>query len=655
MWNQNWRIGERKRFEIVLRKSFGAQPRRFELLMTSCSHCVDLEYVDPEGSVSIQEPAKSPNAMTVGAVHHSPGRCGRLCTGGSLLWYSSQGPTTDGRTKPDIAAPTHVSTVSYGRWTGEGQSQNWGFTGTSAAQPHVAGAAALVKQAFPDYGPDQIQRFLEDRSEDLGRSGKDNLYGAGLLQLGQPPTLQPPRAPTDLQAQALSPTEVELTWQDQSEDEQGFRVLRDDQETATLPPDTERYLDRNLQSNTRYCYRVEAFNEAGEATSGESCVTTLQENRPPVALITVPQTTVVVGETVRLDGSSSSDPDGDPLSFRWRFLSRPPDSEAELADLRAAQTSFVPDVPGVFELELAVEDGRGGHDADETRITAVPSFTYEGRFTAGELGRLELPPEIQQQLPVGASFVERPQTTRRGQTSDRLEDAGLQLSPSTGTIFGTPAQTGSFRFLIDVLDNTGTWAAELWAQITIEEAAEPVPQLEVLPDPPDLDFGELNRGQQATLVLTIRNAGGGVLDWEVSVEAPWVTASPARGQLEADGVQLVQVTVNTGALAPGPHTTPLAVTASGIQQEKRGTIRVVVVEQPVTGQLLAVKFEKLEFLRPQDWERSLQDGCVVYTNVSSGATPLRVTLPGDKVETFDIPAGNRVIVCGDVAHIDTRK
>ncbi len=129
-------------------------------------------------------PADSPNAITVGAVDVSSPY--------PLESYSSQGPTlgsggipTGGTTKPDIAAYANVSTVSYGAG---------GFNGTSAATPHVAGAAALVKNAYPSYSVSQLQGFLEGRAMDLGSGGKDNQYGSGRLHLGgvEPPAVGVP-------------------------------------------------------------------------------------------------------------------------------------------------------------------------------------------------------------------------------------------------------------------------------------------------------------------------------------------------------------------------------------------------------------------------------------------------------------------------------
>ncbi len=118
---------------------------------------------------SLGSPADTEKAFSVGATHWD---------GDRLELYSSQGPTTDGRVKPDIAAPSKVDTASYSPES---------FAGTSASAPHVAGAAALVLQAYPDYTPSDVARFLQERALDLGASGADNEFGAGRLNLGSAP------------------------------------------------------------------------------------------------------------------------------------------------------------------------------------------------------------------------------------------------------------------------------------------------------------------------------------------------------------------------------------------------------------------------------------------------------------------------------------
>jgi hypothetical protein len=95
-------------------------------------------------------------------------------------------------------------------------------------------------------------------------------------------------------------------------------------------------------------------------------------NAPPVA-DAGPDQTVVLGATVTLAGSRSSDADGDPLRFAWTFLSRPPGSTAALSDPTAVDPTFVADQPGAYELQLIVDDGLADSAPDTVEITTENS------------------------------------------------------------------------------------------------------------------------------------------------------------------------------------------------------------------------------------------------------------------------------------------
>ena len=79
-------------------------------------------------------------------------------------------------------------------------------------------------------------------------------------------------------------------------------------------------------------------------------------NYPPVANAG-PAQTVFVGTTVQLDGSGSTDQDGNPLTYRWSFVSIPSRSTATLNGANTVKPTFVPDVPGSYTVQLIVNDG----------------------------------------------------------------------------------------------------------------------------------------------------------------------------------------------------------------------------------------------------------------------------------------------------------
>ncbi len=94
-----------------------------------------------------------------------------------------------------------------------------------------------------------------------------------------PPTT--PNAPSNLNAEVISSSEIRLTWEDNSDNEEGFKIERksdsiDWNEIVAVNADTTTYNDTKLTFNTRYYYRVKAYNQGGESDySNMISITTL--------------------------------------------------------------------------------------------------------------------------------------------------------------------------------------------------------------------------------------------------------------------------------------------------------------------------------------------------------------------------------------------
>jgi hypothetical protein len=94
-------------------------------------------------------------------------------------------------------------------------------------------------------------------------------------------------------------------------------------------------------------------------------------NTPPVANAGAAQT-VVAGATVTLNGSASSDADGNALTYSWTLPTRPAGSAATLSGANTVNPTFVADVAGTYVASLVVNDGTVNSSPATVTITAAP-------------------------------------------------------------------------------------------------------------------------------------------------------------------------------------------------------------------------------------------------------------------------------------------
>ncbi|MBY0502299.1 MAG: carboxypeptidase regulatory-like domain-containing protein [Bryobacteraceae bacterium] len=91
-------------------------------------------------------------------------------------------------------------------------------------------------------------------------------------------------------------------------------------------------------------------------------------NSPPVANAG-PNQTVVQGAQVTLNGSASSDVDGNPLTYSWTLPTRPAGSNAVLVNPTSVMPTFVADRPGTYVARLVVNDGQVNSTPSQVTIT----------------------------------------------------------------------------------------------------------------------------------------------------------------------------------------------------------------------------------------------------------------------------------------------
>ena len=161
---------------VIIVHQSGPEPDWIHLVLFSGPG--GLEY---STGVSITNPAESDNS-------------GMLAVGAAPFYdintiepFSSQGPTPDGRIKPDIVGVDCAASVSYERSLRRDNGLECWFPGTSQASPHVAGMVALVRQRFPEFTPEQVADYLKDTAQQRESPDPNNTWGHGFAQL-PPPT-----------------------------------------------------------------------------------------------------------------------------------------------------------------------------------------------------------------------------------------------------------------------------------------------------------------------------------------------------------------------------------------------------------------------------------------------------------------------------------
>ncbi len=176
---------------------------------------------------------------------------------------------------------------------------------------------------------------------------------------------------------------------------------------------------------------------------------------------------VFTGDLVTLDGSASSDADGDPLTFEWSWLSRPAGSAAALVAAATATPHFTADLVGAYTAQLVVRDGRATSAPATVTITAITPPNSPPTITSAPITSATLVTPYGYDVdatdpngdPLTFTLTQKP--------------LGMTIDAATGNITWTPPGTGTLPVTVLVDDGHGGQASQSFAVVVGTEPNRP--------------------------------------------------------------------------------------------------------------------------------------------------------------------------------------
>ena len=248
--------------------------------------------------------------------------------------------------------------------------------------------------------------------------------------------------------------------------------------TATLSGATLR--NPTFTTDLAGAYRAKLVVNDGTVNSVSDSVN-VTANTKPIANAG-PDKNATLGSLVTLSGAASSDPDGDPLTYKWTLSSKPVGSAAVLSSATVVAPTFTPDLAGSYVAKLVVKDGKLNSVADSIKVMAsAPPIielaanggfetpaTAGGQFALGWRGVNSKPATLATEGHTGtrsASLaVPDPGFGGSGMAGNSVDDGGqlpilgLYVGKLTRLTFwakGSASQTGNVNFSLRYLNSIG--------------------------------------------------------------------------------------------------------------------------------------------------------------------------------------------------------
>ena len=290
----------------------------------------------------------------------------------------------------------------------------------------------------------------------------------------------------------------------------------------------------------------------GELDSQVDEVKITTTNQPPIA-DAGPDQTAFVGDTVSLDGTGSTDPEGSSLNFSWEIVSKPVDSLAELSSTSVASPTLVLDYAGTYTLRLVVNDGQ--LDSEESLVT----ITTINRAPTAQAGA-----DVEILLGETANFDGSSSSDPDGDTlnyswiiaSAPSGNTAVLVGEDTSTPSFTPDAAGVYQIELAVTDSEPLSATDTLVLTVIQPNRAPTatPTSETVDEDNTLSItleGEDLDGDALTFSVDSNPANG-----TLSGTAPNLTYTPGA---DFNGTDSFQFIVNDGEFDSAPATVSITV------------------------------------------------------------------------------------------------
>jgi subtilisin family serine protease len=331
----------------------------------------DGAFASATDSGTISEPANGSSVIAVGSFNTKTS--GGSASSQGISYFSSLGPTRDGRLKPDVTAPGSYiySAKSFdATWSHSylipGNSDYVTMQGTSMATPHITGIAALVWQSNPALTGAQMReriRMTANAPTD-GSTPPNTTWGYGkanalkavsnsVAAITAPATALPGASvslTSENSSAAFPGNSLTYAWSLVSRPVGSGASLGSTSASTAFTPD--------VSGNYTVGLTVSQTTPSG-APAGSATATIHVNNIPGVPSITGPA--FYENLSPASFHGSGSDPDGQSLTFRWVLVSRPAGSSALSASpyftANGDNVVLTPDAAGAYVVGLKVDDG----------------------------------------------------------------------------------------------------------------------------------------------------------------------------------------------------------------------------------------------------------------------------------------------------------